>query len=510
MGAALSVALSIPLMLIPSAAIAQYKSAVAINFFWSSSGGSPSGTWLTRELEVTQTGDASYFSIIGNWTPPFYIGVQELSYRTGKTEHVALFSAWDTYPDNYCMTCSPESRGTKEYLTKIKELGDGVKPGVFGYEGTGVNAFMNDFNWQVGDRIRAVINLRPLTSSTEISAALQLNDGPWRYFGTYIFAKRFETLEPGYSFIEDFGGRPNTIRSAEYRNSWMESESLDRITHLDSVGAQRNLVDSSINPGHVIKQRSSSGLWAEIGNTVSPAPQVWTQVSMTRPEDMFIPLQARLAALNLSGEAAERYADSYSKLVGAVRLAADRAKLDKLAFPSIRGAARIGSPLTLGAESQSGVAQSVQWYADDAPILGATESSFIPGRQHFGSVIHAEVTYAAGSASRKFRVGQSLVVRTSGATWLSQVKISGFRPSKSQLTSTQVGKISALLKGVTLEVIAECTGYFKTPAQKSAALQRAKAACLEIYNRDPLFKTTSKAVRSMNVSNQDAVTVTLK
>jgi hypothetical protein len=101
-------------------------------------------------------------------------------------------------------------------------------------------------------------------------------------------------------------------------------------------------------------------------------------------------------------------------------------------------------------------------------------------------------------------------VRTSGATWLSQVKISGFRPSKSQLTSTQVGKISALLKGVTLEVIAECTGYFKTPAQKSAALQRAKAACLEIYNRDPLFKTTSKAVRSMNVSNQDAVTVTLK
>ncbi len=510
MGAVLSVALSIPLMLIPSAAIGQYKSAVAINFIWSSSSGTPSGTWLTRELEVTQTGDASYFSIIGNWTPPFYIGVQELSYRTGKTEHVALFSAWDTYPDNYCMTCSPESRGTKDYLTKIKDLGAGVKPGVFGYEGTGVNAFMNDFNWQVGDRIRAVINIRPLTSSTEISAALQLNDGPWRYFGTYVFAKRFETLQPGYSFIEDFGGRPNTIRSAEYRNSWMESESLDRITHLDTVGAQRNSVDEFINPGHVIKQRALSGLWAEIGNTVSPAPQVWTQVTMTRPEEMFIPLEARLAALNLSGEEAEKYAASYSMLVADIKLASDRTKLSRLTVPNLIGPARIGSTLKLNLESQPGVTRSVQWYSDGVPILGATESSFAPSREHYRTSIQAEVTDSAGSASRKFMVGQSLIVRTSGTTWLSQVKLSGFRPSKSQLTSTQVGRISSLLKRVTFEVVAECTGYFKTSAQKSLALQRAKAACSEISSRDRLFTTTVKTVRSLSVGNLDSVVVTLK
>jgi hypothetical protein len=225
---------------------------------------------------------------------------------------------------------------------------------------------------------------------------------------------------------------------------------------------------------------------------------------------MFIPLEARLAALNLSGEEAEKYAASYSKLVGDIKFASDMSKLRRLAFPTLVGPARIGSPLKLNLEGQSGVTRSVQWYSDGAPILGATESSFIPNREHYGTSIQAEVTDSAGSASRKFMVGQSLIVKTSGTTWLSQVKLSGFRPSKSQLTSTQVGRISSLLKRVTFEVVAECTGYFINPAQKSLALQRAKAACSEISSRDRLFTTTVKTVRSSSVGNQDAVVVSLK
>jgi hypothetical protein len=59
------------------AAVSDAEGAIAVNFFW----GAPSNsemTWITRDVLITESGDASYFSIIGNWTPPFYLGVQEI------------------------------------------------------------------------------------------------------------------------------------------------------------------------------------------------------------------------------------------------------------------------------------------------------------------------------------------------------------------------------------------------------------------------------------------------
>ena len=282
--------------------------ATAINFFW----GAPSYsemTWMTRDVLVTKSGDGTYFSIIGNWTPPFYLGVQDFNNpTTGRIKKVAIFSAWDTYENNICTNCGPETRPSVGKTT-MKEIGPGVTPGEFGYEGTGVNAFINDFGWKVGDRIRAVVSLRPVSDGTEISAALQLNESKWRYFGTYKYAKKFTTLEPGYSFIEDFGNTPRIVRGAEFGNTWMESEDLSARTPINFVQARANT-----NPNmkyHMIKQLNPTGQWGQVGGDEYVSKQEYVPAKIEVSEDLLIPLEARVAALNLSGDAQKNYEDKY-------------------------------------------------------------------------------------------------------------------------------------------------------------------------------------------------------
>jgi hypothetical protein len=384
---------------IPSAGRADLTAATAINFFWDTPAGKQNkvGTWLIREAEITAVGDASYFAIIGNWTPPFYIGVQELSYRTGKAERVALFSAWDTYTDNYCTTCSPESRSDKGSLTRIKELGTGVVPGVFGYEGTGVNSWMNDFTWSVGDRIRAVINLRPVTNGTEISAALQKNEEPWRYFATYVYSKSYSSLESGYSFIEDFGGRPYTVRSAEFRSSWGESERLDEIVRLTRVGGQRNETTSQINPNHRIEQRSKSGIWGEVGNTSGDVNRIWRSHSVEIDESSLIPIEARIAALNLTGTKASEYKAQYQN--DATRILELRS-LEKIQTPKGSGVLRIGETLSVEIPKLESGILSYQWRRNGEQIQGATNPRYLLKSEDLGAFIQVAVTVNLSVSAR--------------------------------------------------------------------------------------------------------------
>ena len=282
--------------------------ATAINFFWGAPNYSEM-TWITRDVVITKSGNATYFSIIGNWTPPFYLGVQEFhSPATGEIRKNAIFSAWDTYKDNNCTNCGPETRPTTGRTT-IKEIGPGVTPGQFGYEGTGVNAFINDFGWKVGDRVKAVVNLRSVSDGTEISAALQLNDSKWRYFGTYKYVQKFSTLEPGYSFIEDFGRTPRIVRAAEYGNTWMESEDLSSRTPINSVQARANTDPNT--KYHLIKQLNPRSLWGQVGGDEFISKQEYVPAKIEVSEDLLIPLEARVAALNLSGVAQKNYEDKY-------------------------------------------------------------------------------------------------------------------------------------------------------------------------------------------------------
>ena len=282
--------------------------ATAINFFWGAPNYSDM-TWITRDVVITKSGNASYFSIIGNWSPPFYLGVQESHFpATGEIRKNAIFSAWDTYKDNNCTNCGPETRPTIGRTT-MKEIGPGVTPGQFGYEGTGVNAFINDFGWKVGDRVKAVVNLRSVSDGTEISAALQLNDSKWRYFGTYKYAQKFSTLEPGYSFIEDFGRSPRIVRAAEYGNTWMENEDLSSRTPINFVQARANTDPNT--KYHLIKQLNPRSLWGQVGGDEFISKQEYVPAKIEVSEDLLIPLEARVAALNLSGEAQKTYEDKY-------------------------------------------------------------------------------------------------------------------------------------------------------------------------------------------------------
>ena len=286
------------------AAVSDAEGAIAVNFFWGSSSNSEM-TWITRDVLITESGDTSYFSIIGNWTPPFYLGVQEIrNAATGEVRKNAIFSAWDTHDDGSCTTCGPESRPTNG-RTVMTQVGPGVTPSQFGYEGTGANAFINDFGWKVGDRVKAVVNLRQLADGTEISAALQLNDQQWRFFGTYKYAKKFANLEPGYSFIEDFGRKPMIVRSAEYGNTWMENEDLTKRMPINSVQARANT--GANTKYHQIKQRNKTTLWAQIGGDQFISEQRYVPAVIDVPLNSYIPIEARLTTLNLEGAAAQSY-----------------------------------------------------------------------------------------------------------------------------------------------------------------------------------------------------------
>ena len=308
-----------------NAEIAESAGATAINFFWQAPTYSEM-TWITRDVVVTKSGEGTYFSIIGNWTPPFYLGVQEYRHPlAGGRNKLAIFSAWDTYDNNNCTNCGPETRPTIGRTT-MKDIGPGVTPGQFGYEGTGVNAFMFDFDWKIGDRIRAVVNLRTVVDGTEISAALQLNDSKWRYFGTYKYSKKITTLEPGYSFIEDFMRTPRTVRAAEYGNTWMESEDLSSRTPINFVQARANTDPNT--QYHLIKQLNPTGQWGQVGGDEFISKQEFVPAKIEVSEDLLIPLEARVAALNLSGEAQRSYEEKYSQYK-AIRETKVKAERDK-------------------------------------------------------------------------------------------------------------------------------------------------------------------------------------
>ena len=306
------------------AAVSNTEGAIAVNFFWATPSNSEM-TWITRDVLITESGDTSYFSIIGNWNPPFYLGVQEIrNAATGEVRKNAIFSAWDTHDDGSCTTCGPESRPTNG-RTVMTQVGPGVTPSQFGYEGTGANAFINDFGWKVGDRVKAVVNLRQLADGTEISAALQLNDQPWRFFGTYKYAKKFANLEPGYSFIEDFGGKPMIVRSAEYGNTWMESEDLSKRAPISSVQARANT--GANTKYHLIKQRNKTSLWAQVGGDQFISEQRYVPAVIEVPLNSYIPIEARLTTLNLEGAAAQSYKTQWLS---------NKSKVDPVVTPPIK------------------------------------------------------------------------------------------------------------------------------------------------------------------------------
>lgn len=245
--------------------ISRDGAAPSVNMFWKALNSIEENTWIQREVVVEKSAPNTYFSIIGNWTPPFYLGIQELGKDSkGNPIKVALFSAWDVYNDNNCTNCS--GNNTPGYgIVKVTTLGPGVRGGRFGGEGTGAQAFIDNFNWLPGDHVQAAVHLAQKPSGTEISSAIRINEGPWRFFAAYLYPKTFTHLEPGYSFIEDFGKTPELERSARFENSWLESEYGDKLNPVSEVQVQPNPSNLNVN-FHRVESREY-GAWVKSGGS---------------------------------------------------------------------------------------------------------------------------------------------------------------------------------------------------------------------------------------------------
>lgn len=78
--------------------------------------------------------------------------------------------------------------------------------------------------------------------------------------------------------------------------------------------------------------------------------------------------------------------------------------------PSISGTAEVGKTLTVdpGSYSPSGASTAVQWYADGAPIKGATGTTFVPTQAYAGKVLSATV--------RATRMGHNPLAVSAGQT----------------------------------------------------------------------------------------------
>ena len=298
--------LSLNLLSAAAADMSYTSAAPSINFFWTTLNSNSSDTWIQREVVVEKSATNTYFAIIGNWTPPFYLGIQELAKdANGKPVKVALFSAWDVYSDNNCTKCS--GTDTAGYgLIKVKALGEGVRGGRFGSEGTGAQAFIDNFNWNPGDTVQAVVHLVPKEDGSEISSAIRINNGEWKYFATYFYPKIFTHLEPGYSFIEDFGRTPTQERSATFRNSWLESEFGNEINFVSQVQVQPN--STNVNVGfHKVESRKF-GAWAKSGGTADYSTKVSYEYSVQKSQSSTISAEARKEIFAGQSDAYAKYA----------------------------------------------------------------------------------------------------------------------------------------------------------------------------------------------------------
>lgn len=170
------------------------------------------------EVEVKKSAPGTYFCALG--FNKGYFGMQELA--NGKK--VIIFSVWDPSHGQDPRKVPDEKRA------KLLEVGEGVRTGRFGGEGTGGQSFY-DYDWQIGENIKFFVKAEPV------------EDYATRYKGWFYDNKRktwqlmteFQTPTKGgrlgrglYSFVEDFRRNYESAkieRVADYKNGWwMDAE----------------------------------------------------------------------------------------------------------------------------------------------------------------------------------------------------------------------------------------------------------------------------------------------
>jgi hypothetical protein len=105
----------------------------------------------------------------------------------------------------------------------------------------------------------------------------------------------------------------------------MESEDLSKRTPIASVQARANT--GANTKYHLINQRNKASLWAQIGGDQFISEQRYVPAAIDVPINSYIPIEARLATLNLEGAAAQNYKAQWQ---------ANRTKLDPAPSPTTK------------------------------------------------------------------------------------------------------------------------------------------------------------------------------
>ncbi|MEN9517411.1 MAG: hypothetical protein RLZZ159_1277 [Actinomycetota bacterium] len=168
--------------------------------------------FLYREIIPTAVSSDTYFMIAGanSGFPDFYGGIQQ--YKDG-TQY-AIFSAWDVNSDGTCWTCLPGTAAPEKQVS-VWAKGDRTTTRPFGYEGTGMNSMIPNFEWKVGEKIAMLAAIDPAGKGSLISAAFKVGNKPWEFITSFYVPTRYDIgMSGGYSFVENWvGGNENSERS---------------------------------------------------------------------------------------------------------------------------------------------------------------------------------------------------------------------------------------------------------------------------------------------------------
>lgn len=225
------------------------------------------------EVKVDKSAPGTYYCALG--FNKGYIGMQELA--NGKK--VMIFSVWEPNHGQNQNDVPEEKR------TKLIRVGEGVRTGRFGGEGTGGQSFY-DYDWQVGESIKFCIKAQPE------------GDSNTRYTGWFFDNKRkvwqlmteFRTITKGerlggglYSFVEDFRRNYESAlieRVAQYHNGWaMDANgtwTMLKNANFTADGTPSETIDAGpVNSGFFL---------ATGGKTTMKTTQLWAKMTSDKGE----------------------------------------------------------------------------------------------------------------------------------------------------------------------------------------------------------------------------------
>lgn len=189
--------------------------------------------YVYREIIPVEVAGDTYFAMLGanGGYPDFYGGIQY--FKDGRK--AAIFSAWDVGADGSCSTCQPGTAAPENQVS-VWAKGPRTSTKPFGYEGTGMNSMIYDFDWKIGQKVAMLASVEPAGSGSLISAAIKNGDAPWEFMTSFYVPTRYDMgMSGNYSFLEDFGSGDETLpRSYLVGPSYLEDE--DAVgTHFTNV-----------------------------------------------------------------------------------------------------------------------------------------------------------------------------------------------------------------------------------------------------------------------------------